>query len=246
MRRGRRMQGILLALGMLLATLPTPRPAAAAPQEQQACPYGPPVVVDAGHGGVDGGTNREDVLEKDITLAVAKRMVATLQARKVPVAMTRDSDVDLGGVMGRGRHQRDLSSRIERVRQCGGGMLISLHVNAAKRPDRTGYVLFYQQRQPLSRDLAGLVDAQFAAGGLKRAEPVLTGDFYVLRRSPVPAVLVEMGFLTNPQERSMLQEPGYQQRLADMLANSCILAHGAWFPVLPSGRKYSFPRLPIY
>lgn len=214
---------------------------------QDPCPPLPPVVVDPGHGGVDGGASVGGVLEKNLTLAIAQRMVTALTLRKIPAVLTRESDQDMGGPLGtKGRHRRDLAARVERVRACKGAMLLSLHVNVARHGEQRGYVLFYQAKQPLSRDLAGLIDLQFAAAGLRRAEPLLTRDFHVLRRSPAPAVLVELGFLTNEEERRRLQEPAYQQRLADLLANACALAYHAWFPPLPAGKQYSSARSHIY
>lgn len=178
----------------------------------------PPIMLDPGHGGIDGGANREGLLEKEITLDVALRTRRHLQGLGVPVQMTREQDQDLGGPAGGGRHRRDLAERVRRTRECGAAVLVSLHVNSARNPAERGMLFFYQRGDSEGERLARAVAAALASLHGRKEPPIPRENLYLLRNCQIPAVLVEMGFLTNPADRALLADPAYRERVALALA----------------------------
>lgn len=180
----------------------------------------PPVMLDPGHGGVDGGTSHGDLLEKQITLDVALKTAAHLRAAGVPVQLTRAEDVDLGGGFDRsrpGRHRRDLSERVRRTRACGAAFLISLHVNAAG-PQEEGAMFFYQRGNAAARELAEHLRQALQPLHPRREQPIGRTNLFLLRNCAVPAVIVELGFVTNPADRQRLADPAHRERMAAALA----------------------------
>ena len=181
---------------------------------------GPVVVVDPGHGGVDGGTSdREGTLEKDINLAIALRLRDHLRAGGVNVVMTRTTDTDLSPFRpGKtGRHRRDLAARIEKARKAGAACLISIHCDWAGDKKRRGAVVFYNPRNSAGKELACAIQEELnkIQAAPQKAAP---GDFFILNQSGLTAVLVETGFLSHPEEARLLRTPVYQDRLARAIA----------------------------
>jgi N-acetylmuramoyl-L-alanine amidase len=182
---------------------------------------GPVVVVDPGHGGVDGGTSdQEGTLEKDINLAIALRLRDHLRAGGVKVVMTRTTDTDLSPFRpGKsGRHRRDLAARIEKARNTRAVCLISIHCDWAGDKKRRGAVVFYNPRNNTGKELACAIQEE-----LNRIQAVpqkaAPGNFFILNQSGLTAVLVEAGFLSHPEEARLLGTPVYQDRLARAIAN---------------------------
>lgn len=193
------------------------------------CPERPPVVIDPGHGGIDGGANRDGILEKDLVLDVALRVMAMLQRSQVPVVLTRTADVDLGGRNDYGRLRRDLNQRIRIANECKAALVVSLHVNSAGTPREHGVMVFYQPSRA-GRDAAFLIDDVLRRWPLheRQERPHPRGDFAVLRWSRAPAVLVEMGFITNPADRARIVDPAYRERMARAIASACTSIYQIW------------------
>jgi len=200
-------------------------PVGATPQ----CPQGRPIVLDPGHGGIDGGTNVLGLKEKDLVLDVALRTARLLEARRVPVVLTRSADVDLGGPHDSGRLSRDLTQRVRIANLCQASFMLSLHINSASTPAERGVILFYQPSGP-SRDAAYFIDdalrRSLGHGRLEMPHP--RGTWAVLRRTKAPAVLVELGFITSAADRAQLNDAAYREQIAQILANSCAVLYQIW------------------
>lgn len=180
----------------------------------------PPVMIDPGHGGVDGGASAGGLLEKSVTLDTARRLRRHLEAMGVPVRLTREGDEDLGGPLTPGRHRRDLAERVRRTHECGAALLVSLHANSSRNPRERGYLILYQKDEAASRELAQRLDRAVRPLGVRREPPVPRTNLYLLRNCRVPAVLVELGFLSNPEDRAQLMNPEHLERVAMALAFS--------------------------
>lgn len=176
------------------------------------------VLIDPGHGGIDGGAATAGVLEKDITLAVALRLRAELISRQVPVALTRELDADLGGAASPGRHRRDLAERLRQATQPGVRFLVSLHANSAQRPSQSGILILFPKGSAASQWLAQQFQSGLAGLETRVQPPIPRTNLLLLRQSPVPAVMIEMGFLTNQADRIRLQSAAYQAQLAAAMA----------------------------
>ena len=179
------------------------------------------IVVDAGHGGIDPGANRSGILEKDINLDIALALRDILKNDGVKVILTRDIDVELSGLCDnkkvRGRYRRDLNARLEMIQESDADLFVSVHTNASYKAKRRGFECFYFAKSEQGKLLAVAIQEQ-----LRRVAPISqdaeSAGFFVLRRNKVPAVLVEVGFITNPEERTLLQSEEYQRKLAEAIA----------------------------
>ena len=179
------------------------------------------VVIDAGHGGEDGGTVSADgTPEKDLNLDIAFRLRDLLTADGIPVVMTRtedkllyDPDADY-----RGRKKSlDLAARREIAENTENCLFVSIHMNSYPDPRYSGLQVWYSPNDPASGPLAAAV--QSSARSLlqpdndRKIKPA-TSSIYLLHRLRVPAVLVECGFLSNPEEAARLATPGYRAEVA--------------------------------
>ncbi|MDQ3623870.1 MAG: N-acetylmuramoyl-L-alanine amidase, partial [Verrucomicrobiota bacterium] len=173
------------------------------------------VVIDAGHGGHDrGGMPGQRYAEKVYTLDVARRLQSRLRAAGLRTVLTRSSDdfVGLGTRVAIANRQRD-------------AVFISVHFNAGRREGANGIETYYYSRR--SASLAAAVHKQVvrAAGTVDRG--VRQRGFHVIRKARIPAVLAELGFLTNRSEGGRIANSGaYRQRLADALAAAIIAKYG--------------------
>lgn len=189
---------------------------------------GGPILIDAGHGGIDGGTTFSGVVEKDITLDIAMRVKRILDSKGLPAALTRDRDTDLsrwGGPEG-SRHRRDLIGRVRRATAHRGSVFLSIHVNSHRSPRQRGGMIFYKEGSVESRRLADLVYQSLSQTHPAGSRRPLEGDFYVVRNSNMPAVLVEVGFMSNDQDRALLATAEHRQALAEALARSLAEYYG--------------------
>src|SRR5881398_2513083 len=164
------------------------------------------VVIDAGHGGFDrGGIPGQMVAEKEMTLDVAQRLKSLLAANGYRVVMTRDSDVFV-----------PLPTRVAIANSYGNAIFVCIHFNSAKRMGAGGIETYFYSRDSLP--LASAIHYYVAGGAPSSNRGVRRRGFYVLRKTTIPAVLVECGFLTNPTEAAYAQTASYRQKLAEEIA----------------------------
>ena len=164
------------------------------------------VVIDAGHGGHDrGGIPGQRVAEKNMTLDVAQRLRNVLTAGGYRVVMTRDSDVFV-----------PLPTRVAIANSNPNAIFVCIHFNSAKRMGAGGIETYFYSRESLP--LASAIHYYVAGGAPSANRGVRRRGFYVLRKTGIPAVLVECGFLTNPTEAAYAQTVSYREKLAEEIA----------------------------
>jgi N-acetylmuramoyl-L-alanine amidase len=164
------------------------------------------IVIDAGHGGYDrGGVPGQRISEKDKTLDVAQRLKRILQADGYRVIMTRDSDVFI-----------PLPTRVAIANSQRGASFVSIHFNCASRAGANGIETYYYRSD--SASLAQSIHRNVLSGAPTENRGIRRRGFYVLRRTAIPSVLVECGFLTNPTEGSLALTANYRQKLAEQIA----------------------------
>jgi len=164
------------------------------------------VVIDAGHGGHDrGGIPGQRVAEKDMNLDVALRLRNVLSASGYHVVMTRSTDVFV-----------PLGGRVAIANSYRNAIFICIHFNATGRSGASGIETYFYSRDSLS--LASAIHYYVAGGAPSDNRGVRRRGYYVLRKTNIPAVLVECGFLTNPTEAAYAQSASYQQKLAEEIA----------------------------
>src|SRR2546425_5524555 len=164
------------------------------------------VVIDAGHGGHDrGGIPGQRIAEKEMTLDVAQRLRNLLTASGYRVVMTRDSDVFV-----------PLPTRVAIANSYRNAIFVCIHFNSARRMGAGGIETYFYSRDSLP--LASAVHYFVAGGAPSSNRGVRRRGYYVLRKTNIPAVLVECGFLTNPTEAAYAQTASYRQKLAEEIA----------------------------
>lgn len=177
------------------------------------------VVIDPGHGGPDGGAIGADgTAEKEITLAVSKKIVQLLQQAGAHVELTRDRDKDLAYPETKGlsrRKSEDIRQRLERVHQAEADLFLTVHLNAMSSSVWRGAQTFYHPKLPESKLLAENIQASIIdhlENTTREALPIQ--HIYLLKHAEIPGALVELGFLSNASEREQLKDEAYQQRMA--------------------------------
>ncbi len=165
------------------------------------------VVIDAGHGGVDPGAISQDgtTYEKNVTLSTALFLQDYLEEMGATVIQTRSDDRDVS-----------LADRAQLSNQNQADAFISLHYDAGYDPESSGTTTYYYH--PADYDLARAVNEQVAAGPLYNLG-VLFGNFQVLRENNQPAVLLELGYMSNSQDLEYIRSEEYQQNMAQVIAN---------------------------
>ncbi len=176
----------------------------------------PLVVIDAGHGGSDPGkVGVAGTLEKDINLEIARQLQAILEAQDVEVIMTRKEDTELAGTAS-GWKIADMKKRISIIEEAKPDVVISIHQNSYTSPDILGAQCFYYTNSQESARLAALLQKQIiqSTKQTKIREIKANSDYYLLKKSQPPTVIVECGFLSNPQEEQLLLSSSYQRKMA--------------------------------
>ena len=187
---------------------------------------GPTVILDPGHGGIDGGATDGKTLEKDLNLSVCRVLRDLLEASGVRVVMTRQEDIQLGEESGKSsRKMRDLLARVHLTEQYPEAIFVSIHMNFFPQASCRGMQIYYSVNAPEGKDLAELIRADNAAllqTWNSRACKAAGSNILVLDRIQNPAVLVECGFLSNPQEAALLRDGDYQKAIASVLCGSIL------------------------
>ena len=186
----------------------------------------PLVVIDAGHGGEDGGAQSADgILEKDVNLSVAKKLETVLQARGYETLMTRSDDAllyDDGKESMREKKVSDLHNRVSMIEAHPDCLVLSIHQNYFDDARCKGTQVFYSPNSAESEALAKAIQTSVIASlqpDNTRIVKESGKEIYLLYQAQEPAVMVECGFLSNPEEAARLLEDTYQTDLVNAIAN---------------------------
>ena len=180
--------------------------------------YGATIAIDAGHGGIDpGAVSKSGVREDEINLKIAKKLQAYLENEGAKVVMTRKTDEGLYDKDFTGsRKRQDMTRRVEILQKTEPDMVISIHLNQFPQSQYVGAQTFYLQGSDKGELLAKSIQQQLLRvldRGNKR-EIKASDSFLILKAADCPSVLVECGFLSNPQEETLLTTDDYQEEVA--------------------------------
>ncbi|MEB1809780.1 MAG: N-acetylmuramoyl-L-alanine amidase CwlD [Bacillaceae bacterium] len=177
------------------------------------------IILDPGHGGPDGGAvSKSGLLEKDVTLEIALNLRDYLQEAGALVLMTREEDKDLADSdIKKIRHRKvqDLKRRVELINGSDGDMFVSIHLNAIPSPKWKGAQTFYNRTIEENEYIAKFVQDEIRRNlenTHRVAKPI--GNVFLIKQAQIPGVLVEVGFLSNPEEARLLEKEKYQQKVA--------------------------------
>lgn len=190
------------------------------------------VIIDAGHGGFDrGGVPGQRISEKDKTLDVALRLAAVLRASGFRTVLTRSGDYFV-----------TLPGRVAIANSYRNAIFVSVHFNCATRGSANGIETYYYRGD--SAGLAARIHRNVVAATQTENRGIRRRGFYVIRKTAIPAVLVECGFLTNPYEGRMSLDAIYRQRLAEAIARGVRGEQVAFTRPLAAGARSSSEVLP--
>lgn len=187
------------------------------------------VIIDAGHGGEDGGAvGVSSVLEKELNLEISNRFENLLNLFGINTGMIRRDDLSLGNERASLRQKKaaDIKKRVELVNNIPDSVLISIHQNSFPQDSSCkGAQVFFSDYNAESRPLAEIIQDTLKEtldkSNTRKSKPA-DKSIYILNNVKCPAVLVECGFLTNPQEAKLLCDDGYQKKIAVCLAGALV------------------------
>lgn len=183
------------------------------------------VIIDSGHGGIDPGkTSADGILEKDINLAIAKKLETLLQCVGVNVIMTRTEDMGHYNESDTNKKRTDMKARCEMINNSGADVVVSIHQNSYTGAAVKGAQMFYYEGSAEGKKLAGILQKAFVEyvdGSNKRVEKA-DSSYYMLLNTTPPTVIAECGFLSNPQEAKLLNTDDYQQKVAKALCSGIL------------------------
>lgn len=182
------------------------------------------VVVDAGHGGFDGGYDPakagiESLKEKDINLSIALKLKEKLENDGFEVIMTREEDVGLYDEGDTHKKRTDLTRRVELMNQSDAVLAVSIHQNSFPQASSKGAQVFYYEGSEEGKKMAEVMQ-QCLKEDLNpenERKPKANGSYYMLKNSQCPIIIVECGFLSNSEEAALLNDDGYQDKAADSI-----------------------------
>lgn len=174
------------------------------------------IILDAGHGGKDGGASSKDgLIERDLVFAITKIVEENLRMQGFEVIMTRCDDQDLASEYARNRKKEDLARRVEILNTAENAIAISIHANAIDNTRWSGAQVFYDAKSLENKELATHIMEAMRNNieGLTRQQRPIS-NIYILRNSQIPTALVEVGFLSNASEARLLADKNYQHLMA--------------------------------
>lgn len=182
------------------------------------------IMLDPGHGGIDPGAVFGNVYEKDINLAVALQLARLLRQDGAEVYLTRtdDSDYYPSSRCTLQDKRQDLTIRAEMARQSGAGILVSLHVNKDHHPGSQGAETYYFPGSTEGQRLAEAIQIRLKEIQPDNRRQAKAEDYFLLRTTPMPAVIVELGFISNSRERTLLLSAAWQKTLAEAICEGII------------------------
>lgn len=173
------------------------------------------IVIDAGHGGRDdGSTGASGVKESEVNLKIAKALEKQLKTLGIKVVMTRSDGNGLYDANATNFKASDIAKRIEIIEKARADMVISIHCNSYINSSECGAQVFYQEGDEFSQSFAEATQSQLINILDNARSNANKGDYYILKESPCPAVLVECGFLSNPTEEKLLNTADYQAKVS--------------------------------
>lgn len=208
--------GLTVLLSTYVAVVCVRTRAAASPSEKFT------VVIDAGHGGIDGGVSgiTTGVKESELNLDIARKLKEKFDKSGAKTVMTRKTEAGLYGIYSKGFKRRDMLKRKQITLNAKADAFVSIHLNYYSSPSRRGAQIFYKTDSERSRTLANIVQTELnSTEETKRDYTALAGDYYVLNEADCAAILCECGFLSNAEDEKLLLTDEYRDKIAEKIFN---------------------------
>lgn len=180
------------------------------------------VVIDAGHGGKDrGASSREGTYESDINLSIARFLKTGFEVRGIGVTLTRENQDWLASPLARSKKKSDMEKRRQIIERVRPDLVISIHLNIFPADSSVrGLQTFYDKDGAASKVYAEAIQNAFNYSPFDINRKARIGDYYILDSTAYPSVLVECGFLSNPDDERLLNTTEYQRIIAHYIASA--------------------------
>lgn len=198
------------------------------------------IVIDPGHGGADPGAQNSGLKEKDLNLDISLRLGKVLESKGCSVILTREVDKDFflpGFVKGRMAKRAELNNRIQIAAENNADLFISIHANSFPQRNSYGMETYYHLESSAGKALAEIIHAQLTQVQPDNKRKAKAGDYYIINQAEMPSVIVEVGFISNPRERKLLQSEDYRNSVADAIGSG--VEH--YFQAFPLGVRDNSP-----
>ena len=180
------------------------------------------IYIDPGHGGPDPGTIYKNIYEKDINLEICKKLQTILEEEGAIVYLTRYGDYDLSKSYTGSRKKSDLNNRAKIINDSRADLYISIHLNSISSSTWSGAQVFFDDVNEKNYDLALLMQEQLKTD-LKTTRKVKEINTMLMNRKiTIPGVLIEAGFLSNPNDRYLLRQADYQYKIVESIKRGII------------------------
>lgn len=187
------------------------------------------IVIDAGHGGIDAGVIgvNTGVKESDINIAIALQLKGYFSEAGFNVVMTRTSNGGLYGLPTNGFKMRDMKKREQIISDCKADMVISVHQNSCPLSTRRGGQAFFNAQSESGKLLAECIQKSLnEMEECVKKSSALAGDYFMLKCTESPSVIVECGFLTNGDDEILLSDSSYQKKIAYAIFKGAVAYYG--------------------
>ncbi len=186
------------------------------------------IVIDSGHGGDDPGKiGVNQAKEKDVNLKIAEKVKKRLKKEGWKVVMTREKDIMLGDASKGNRKIHDMKARVELINKTLPAMAVSIHQNSYEDAAVHGAQVFYYSHSEEGKRMAETMQKSLLMADEANTRQAKANDtYYLLRRTEVPTIIVECGFLSNPEEAKKLTDVSYQKMLAEAITSGIIACVG--------------------
>ena len=174
------------------------------------------IYIDAGHGGRDPGTNYQNILEKDLNLAISKKLEKLLLEQGAIVYQVREEDKDFSSQWDEKKKRSDLYRRIKMIEQADSDIYLSIHINWYQNSKYKGAEVLYYPSNPNNKILGEMIMKEFKHK-LKSDRKLVITDLFLYKTIKTPGVLIECGFLSNYNERTLLTSDEYQYEIASAI-----------------------------
>ena len=183
---------------------------------------GKTIYLDAGHGGKDPGAYYKDIYEEDINLSIVLKLRDKLESLGAIVYLTRDSDYDLSNLNAILRKRSDLSNRAKMINSSDADIYLSIHLNSSSNTSWKGAQVFYDDINKNNEKLADIFQKSFNKylNSNRKIQEIST--LYMYKRITKPGLLLELGFISNPNERYLLNREDYQNKIVNVLSDSLL------------------------
>ena len=174
------------------------------------------IVIDPGHGGVDDGCigKKTKVTEKQLNLEVSLKLKKILEANNIKCTLTRKNDAGLYKEYNSGYKKEDMQKRKEIIEKSNPSLVISVHMNSFTSSKQRGAQVFYGENNPLSEKASKCIQSFLATDLEESNKSSAVADYYILKCTNHPTVLIECGYLSNETDEKLLQEDDYQEKIA--------------------------------